>query len=39
MIVPRGEMRDRLASILSILTDQPAPVAQLELDETEAGTA
>lgn len=39
MIVPRGELRDRLASILSILTDKPAPVSQLELDETEAGTA
>jgi acetyl-CoA carboxylase beta subunit len=35
MIVPRGELRDRLASILTILTHQPAPVAQVELDETE----
>ena len=39
MIVPRGELRDRLASILSILTHQPAPVSQLELDGIEAGTA
>lgn len=39
MIVPRGELRDRLASILSILTNQPAPAAQLELDETEVGNA
>lgn len=39
MIVPRGELRDRLASILSILTSQPAPAAQLELDETEVGNA
>ena len=38
MIIPRSEMRDRLASILSILTHQPAPVSQLVSDEIEAGT-
>ena len=39
MIVPRGELRDRLASILTILTNQPPPVSQVELDETEVGQA